>query len=287
MIRSVFVFALAAGCLPALPCSLMAQDSPADIQFVDTNGIQMGYRIEGEGEPLLLLHGFGDTEATWEPIVADLAAEYTIILPQLRGHGQSTNPSGEFTHRVAAQDVFGLLDALGFEQVRAAGHSTGGMTLLHMATAEPDRISAMVVMGATSYFPEQARQMIRLMSPENMPPGRMQQMAQQHGGSERALDLMRQFSEFEASYDDMNFTPPLLSTISARTLIVHGDRDMFFPLSIPVSMYDAIPQSYLMILPNWGHAAIPTAAEGQAFLVATMKQFFGGDWPCTSGCSAR
>ena len=85
----------------------------------------------------------------------------------------------------------------------------------------------------------------------------------------------------------MNFTPPLLSTITARTLIVHGDRDMFFPMSIPVEMYEAIPESYLMVLPNWGHAAIPMDPEGRAFLVATMKRFYAGDWACMSGCSTR
>lgn len=247
----------------------------------------MAYRIQGEGEPLLLLHGFGGTDAVWDPIVEELASDYMVILPHLRGHGQSTNPSGEFTHRAAAQDVFGLIDHLDVETVRAAGYSTGGMTLLHMATAQPDRVTAMAVLGATTYFPEQARQVMRMMSPENTPPGYLQQMARLHGGDERAGELMRQFSAFQDSYEDMNFTPPLLSTISARTLIVHGDRDVFFPMSIPVGMYDAIPESYLMVLPNWGHEAIPTDAEGRGFLLATMQRFFAGDWSCNSGCSGR
>ena len=285
--RHLLTSLLLLGCLATLPLPLIAQDPGSEFQFVETNGIRMAYRIQGEGEPLLLLHGFGDTEATWDPILADLASDYRVILPQLRGHGQSTNPSGEFTHRVAAQDVLGLLDALGIEEVRAAGHSTGGMTLLHMATAQADRVSAMALLGSTTYFPEQARQMMRMMSPENMPPGYMEEMARRHGGAERAGELMRQFSGFQDSYDDMNFTPPLLSTISARTLIVHGDRDIFFPTSIPVEMYDAIPESYLMVLPNWGHAAIPTDEEGRAFLVSTLKRLFAGEWACTAGCANR
>jgi pimeloyl-ACP methyl ester carboxylesterase len=179
----------------------------------------------GEGEPLLLLHGFMGTDATWDPIAEDLASDYMVILPHLRGHGQSTNPSGEFTHRVAAQDVFGLLDALGIERARAAGHSTGGMTLLHMATDQPDRVTDMALLGATTYYPEEARALMR--------------------------------------------------------------RDMFFPMSIPAGMYDAIPQSYLMVLPNWGHDAIPPEPEGRAFLVSTLKRFYAGDWACTSACANR
>jgi pimeloyl-ACP methyl ester carboxylesterase len=54
----------------------------------------------------------------------------------------------------------------------------------------------------------------------------------------------------------MNFTPPLLSTITARTLIVHGDRDPFYPVSLPVEMYAAIPRSYLWVVPNGGHGPI-------------------------------
>ena len=58
-------------------------------------------------------------------------------------------------------------------------------------------------------------------------------------------------------------------------------------MSIPTEMYGAIPDSYLMVMPNWGHAAIPTDEEGRAYLVATLKRFFAGDWECTSGCAAR
>jgi pimeloyl-ACP methyl ester carboxylesterase len=58
------------------------------------------------------------------------------------------------------------------------------------------------------------------------------------------------------SYDDMNFTRPYLSTITARTLIIHGDRDRFFPVEIPVEMYQSIPNSALWIIPNGGHVPI-------------------------------
>jgi pimeloyl-ACP methyl ester carboxylesterase len=59
---------------------------------------------------------------------------YQVIVPDLRGHGRSTNPAAAFTHRQAAADVLALLDRLGLQRVKAMGISTGGMTLLHMAT---------------------------------------------------------------------------------------------------------------------------------------------------------
>ena len=61
---------------------------------------------------------------------------------------------------------------------------------------------------------------------------------------------------FKDSYDDMNFTPPLLSTITARTLIVHGDRDPLYPVDMALQLYNSIPHSYLWIIPNGGHGPI-------------------------------
>src|SRR5436190_23794623 len=95
-------------------------------QIVDINGMQMYYVMVGQGEPLLLLHGFRGSSQDWEPFLHDLAGEYQLIIPDLRGHGRSTNPSLEFTHRQAARDVWALLDHLHIERFMAIGISGGG-----------------------------------------------------------------------------------------------------------------------------------------------------------------
>ena len=66
-----------------------------------------------------------------------MARGYRLIIPDLRGHGRSTNPSGLFTHRQCAEDLFALLDQLEILRFKAVGISAGGNTLLHMATARP------------------------------------------------------------------------------------------------------------------------------------------------------
>ena len=71
-------------------------------------------------------------------------------------------------------------------------------------------------------------------------------------GDEQIRALRAQFHNFSESVDDMNFTPPYLAKIKARTLIVHGDRDPFLPLAIPMELRRAIPHSYLWIMPNVG-----------------------------------
>ncbi len=66
--------------------------------------------------------------------IEQLVQHYHLIIPDLRGHGRSTNSSGQFTHRQAALDLFASLDVLGIERVKAMEMSSGGMTLIHMAT---------------------------------------------------------------------------------------------------------------------------------------------------------
>jgi pimeloyl-ACP methyl ester carboxylesterase len=124
------------------------------------NEMEMYYELHGGGQPLVLLHGFGRSGAVWRPFVADFSEHYQLIIPDLRGHGRSTNPSKNFTHRQSALDVFALLDALHIDQFRAVGISTGGMTLLHMATSQPRRVESMVLVGATSYFPRHCREIM-------------------------------------------------------------------------------------------------------------------------------
>ena len=92
----------------------------------------------------------------------------------------------------------------------------------------------------------------------------------------RSRALWTQFRDLADNYEDMNFTAPYLSTITARTLIVHGDRDQFFPVNIPVEEYEAIPHSYLWIVPNGGHVPIFGGIAG--YFTATTLAFLRGDW---------
>jgi pimeloyl-ACP methyl ester carboxylesterase len=221
------------------------------------NGIEMYFEIHGQGEPLVLLHGFSGSGNNWERFIPELSKHYRVIVPDLRGHGRSTNPENTFTHRQSARDVFALLDANGIDKFKGMGISTGGMTLIHMATQQPSRVDAMVLIGATIYFPEEARVIMRQSTVENLRPQDYERLRKVHKrGDEQIRSLRQQFNDFKDSYDDMNFTGPYLSTITARTLIVHGDRDAFFPVNIPVEMYRSIPKSALWIIPNGGHVPI-------------------------------
>ena len=248
-----------------------------DSGFADSNGARIYYEIEGEGTPLLLIHRFFESGAMWAPVRAALAAKYRLIIVDMRGHGRSTNPSAAFTHKQSALDTFAVLDKLGIRNVKAIGVSSGGMTLLHMATQQPGRIEQMAVIGATSHTPLPARGLIRKRGQENFTDNALKRLREIHArGDEQIRQLQRSFSAAADNYDDMNFTTPLLSTIKAETLIVHGDRDNLFPIEIAVEMYRSIPRSYLWIIPNGGH--IPVFAPLAAGFPNLVLDFFGGKW---------
>jgi pimeloyl-ACP methyl ester carboxylesterase len=155
----------------------------------------------------------------------------------------------------------------------------GAMTLLHMATTEPERLGSIVLVSGTPYFPEQARAIYRRSNPDSIPRERLEAMGRAHsGGVPQALQLMRQFYAYKDSYDDMTFTAPQLATINAKTLIVHGDRDEFFPVRLAFEMYEAIPHSFLWVVPNGGHAAPITTARGREMFTEVVLEFLAGTW---------
>ena len=240
--------------------------------------LEMHYEEYGEGHPLLLLHGFGGCTQNWHPFIEKLSEHYRLIVVDLRGHGYSTNPDNTFTHREAAKDVFLLLDHLGIHQFSSMGMSTGGMVLLHMATSQPKRILSMVLISTTSHFPNQARAIMHRASFDTMPP-EVREMYREcaNRGDEQIRQLIAQFNAFHDNHDDMNFTPQLLSTITAPTLVVHGDRDNFFPVEIAVSIYRALPNASLWIIPNGDHvpiynALVPFTSTALDFLTKQNKK---------------
>ena len=224
---------------------------------IQINDIEIYYDVHGTGKPLLLLHGFGGCTKNWNPFIPVLSEHYQLIVVDLRGHGHSTNPRNTFTHREAAVDVFLLLDKLGIDHFSAIGISSGGMTLLHMATSQPNRIDSMVLISATSHFPDQARDIMRAASFAKMPQ-EVQEMYRECAtrGDEQIRQLITQFNALSKNYDDMNFTTESLSTITARTLIVHGDRDRFFPVEIPENISRSIRDATLWIISGGEHVPI-------------------------------
>ena len=114
-------------------------------QFADINGIHLHYVMGGKGEPLLLLHGYPETWYGWRRVMPALAEKYTVIVPDMRGLGQSSRPAdGSYTKANVAADMFALLQKLGYSQVYVAGQDMGGPVGYALAATHPEMVKKLV-----------------------------------------------------------------------------------------------------------------------------------------------
>jgi pimeloyl-ACP methyl ester carboxylesterase len=231
------------------------------------NGVELYYELRGEGEPLLLLHGGMGIGDDWRHVFPADPSGYRVIVPDLRGHGRSTNPGGAFTFRQCARDALALLDGLGVERVKAIGLSMGAKTLLHAGASQPARFDAMVLVSATPRFPATLKSAAAQFTPEafdRLPAGERDALRRRHvHGDDQIRALYAMTRSFATSDDDMAFTPDRLGQITARTLIVHGDRDHLYPVEMALELFHGIPRAALWVVPYGAHGPIfgPLAPE--------------------------
>jgi len=240
------------------------------------NGFEMYFEDRGAGEPLLLLHGGMGIGDDWRHIFPHDPDGYRVIVPDLRGHGRSTAPDEAFTIRRCAGDVLSLMDHLDIRRAKAIGLSLGAKTLLHVSTMQPDRVDAMVLVSATPYFPKPLRdaaaQFTRA-SFEQLPEAERHALRARHvRGDGQILRLYDMTRSFATSDGDMAFTAATLGAITARTLIVHGEHDPYYPTEMAIELAQGIRGSSLWIVaagphgPVFGTMAEPFASRALAHL---------------------
>jgi pimeloyl-ACP methyl ester carboxylesterase len=110
------------------------------------NGIQMHYVIGGQGDPVVLLHGFPQSWYEWRHIMPELAKNYTVIAPDLRGFGDSSKPVKGYDGNTTAEDIYQLVSQLGFNQILLVAHDVGSQTAYSYAAAHPNNVSKLVIM---------------------------------------------------------------------------------------------------------------------------------------------
>ena len=138
--------------LPLITAPALAQtfDFPAGFvqRDIATNGVSIHVRSGGSGPAVLLLHGYGETGDMWVPLAAALARDHTVIVPDLRGLGLSSKPAGGFDKKTQADDVGGVLTALGVERADVVAHDIGNMVAFQFAARYPQRVRRLVLIDA-------------------------------------------------------------------------------------------------------------------------------------------
>lgn len=117
---------------------------------VSVGGISLHYEVYGSGEPVILCHGFLDSCSVWMSQAETMAGQHTVILYDLRGHGRSEKPRGDYSVRSLAEDLHGLILGLHLDRAAVVGHSLGGMIALTLALDHPDRVSRLVLVCTTA-----------------------------------------------------------------------------------------------------------------------------------------
>ncbi|MEP6882813.1 MAG: alpha/beta hydrolase [Dokdonella sp.] len=133
--------------------------------FLQIDDVGLHYRVHGQGQPLVLLHGLGSSGADWAFQAETLGAHFRLIVPDLRGSGLSDAPRGRFSIAQFAADVWQLLDALAVEHTHIMGFSLGGAVAMEMALQRPDAVARMMTINTLpSYRLDSWRKRMELIS---------------------------------------------------------------------------------------------------------------------------
>jgi pimeloyl-ACP methyl ester carboxylesterase len=141
----------------AIGAMLLASTAFADVQpfpknfemkMIKVKGAEIYVRSGGHGPAVVLLHGYGETGDMWAPLAARLAAKHTVIVPDLRGMGLSSQPQGGFDKATQAHDIVTILDTLHIKQFDLVTHDIGNMVGFALATQNPTRVTSFTLMDA-------------------------------------------------------------------------------------------------------------------------------------------
>src|SRR5919107_571731 len=196
-----------------------------EVQYLTIHGHQRAFYKAGSGPALLLLHGLGCNHTTWAPVVAALARRYTVIAPDLLGHGLSDKPRADYSVGGYANGMRDLLTCLGIDKVTVVGHSFGGGVAMQFAYQFPERTERLVLVASGGLGPE-VTPVIRaittpgfeyVMAPLTLPGVRHVVSAAMRGLKRTGVKEFRDFDEVAAIYE--SFQEP-----EARLAIAHVTR---------------------------------------------------------------
>ncbi len=254
------------------------------------------WQVQGAGSPLLLVNGYAATGGDWDPaLLAGLCREHAVICPDNRGMGGSALGEPPLTVARMAEDLVGVLDALGLERAAVAGWSMGGFLAQQLAAAHPGRVSALVLMatdpggpGAVRADPEvtarlfdhggtprqQASRLISLLFPEPVAAEVDAEFGDLVAGARAALSEEALFAQ-EAAIGDWYEQPgeERPAAIAAPTLVMAGALDVVIPPANSAALAAAIEGARLETFAAAGHGFI---AQEAPRVVEALGGFLAG-----------
>jgi pimeloyl-ACP methyl ester carboxylesterase len=221
--------------------------------YAIVNGARLWYRIVGEGEPIIQIHGSGFGHYNFDPVTPVLSKKFLVVDFDMRGYGQSDRPAQHYDMEVWADDVAGLMESLGIAQAHIHGTSMGGMVALVFAGKYPDKTLSVVINCAAAKFGRAGELMIknwidivrldpagvgsRLLAEAVSWQALSRRFLETNDGRtavERINEILRDSNESEVfiaaceAMIEMDLRP-WLAEIRARALVIGGDEDFMTP----------------------------------------------------------
>lgn len=268
------------------------------LRFATIHGYRRAYVRAGEGPALLLIHGIGDSSATWDALVPTLAEHFTVIVPDLLGHGASDAPRADYTISAYANGMRDLLGYLGIERATVIGHSLGGGIAMQFAYQYPQLCERLVLVSSGGVGPDvhPALRLAAISGAERVLPLLTSAPARVAGrlvttvldtlgvdpGAE-TREVMRTLESLPDRASRSAFCRTLRSVVDARgqcvtmldraylaahvpTMLVWGARDRVIPVEHAYAAAAAMPAARVEVFPDAAH--FPHHADPTRFLTA-------------------
>jgi pimeloyl-ACP methyl ester carboxylesterase len=230
---------------------------------IKANDVELYYERYGSGEPVVFSHGWLDDLSVWKPQADILAKDHTVVLYDLRGHGASDKPKGEYSVQTMVNDLDALIKALKLDRVTLVGFSMGGALSLVYTLQNPEMVSRLVLIGTAARMPRQA---YTLLVPMHI--FSYQSLIKQYFSKARfyrpSFEMTNAFISSakrvpkKVAYDSLNElikhydVRDRVSGIRVPTLIVQGEKDPGMPKAV-LYLHNHITGSKLHIVQGAGH----------------------------------
>jgi pimeloyl-ACP methyl ester carboxylesterase len=224
--------------------------------YVDVGPVHMWYETRGQGDPLLLMHGDLDTNASWGRQLEALGKHFRVFAPERRGQGHTPDVDAPLSYREMADDTVAFVDAVVHEPVHLVGWGGGAVIGLIIALARPDLVRRLVLIGgsadASAYVPRFDEIVRQPADGTAYLPLRAVYSAVSPDGAEHWPMMFSKMTELWRSEPHVPLTE--LAGVQARTLLVVGDDDLV-TLEHTMAMYRTIPDAELAVVPGTSHLA--------------------------------
>jgi pimeloyl-ACP methyl ester carboxylesterase len=278
------------------PTARRLPDEEFELRETVLHGHRVAYRCAGSGPAIVLVHGITSTSATWERVIPYLATRFTVIAPDLLGHGQSAKPRGDYSLGAYASGVRDLMVSLGHDSATFVGHSLGGGVVMQLAYQFPERCERLVLVDsgglgrevnfllraatlplsevvlpllASTRILEAGRGVSRLFGRLGVRAGTdMAELAKGHASladaEARSAFVHTLRTIVDPGGQRVNASDRLYLARHVPFLLVWGEHDPIIPVEHGRTAHELVPSSRLEVFENAGH--FPHVDDPQRFL---------------------